>query len=307
MVVEGRDDFASASLVALVIKAVGTSDPALLPPDARAPDPMKDVRLSALAKRQLLKHIYEKGGAGPLLDIARHLDGTSSPVLSVLATAARPEIFIDKWMRLEKYGHAANRTDIRLDENSLHCSRYSLQKTEPTPAENALIAGLFFGLCRLAGAQALTLEIDGLTLDAHNLHTAGTFNQSGAHFLLRWQTWTPHKDAFTEIAESADTLSRLKALFASDTAHCWTIAEAARKLAKSSRSLQRELASAGVTFSSALRGERVSAAARMLREGPTSLAETAYCCGYADQPHFQRDFRRATNMSPGEYRLVARR
>ena len=41
------------------------------------------------------------------------------------------------------------------------------------------------------------------------------------------------------------------------------------------------------------------------RADTASLAEIGYCCGYADQPHFQRDFRRALNMSPGEYRRVA--
>jgi AraC-like DNA-binding protein len=33
-----------------------------------------------------------------------------------------------------------------------------------------------------------------------------------------------------------------------------------------------------------------------------SIADIGYWCGYADQAHFQRDFRRAVNMTPGRYR-----
>jgi AraC-like DNA-binding protein len=60
-----------------------------------------------------------------------------------------------------------------------------------------------------------------------------------------------------------------------------------------------------MTFSTALRTARIDEAARLLREEAASLAEIGYCCGYADQPHFQRDFRRALNMSPGDYRRVS--
>lgn len=303
MAAKRREDFASASLVALVVKSVLEADPALLPPGAKAPDPMRDATLSAAAKRDLLDHIYSRRGAGPLLAIGHHLDAAASPLLSVLANAARPDIVVDKWLRLERYGHAVNRTGIRLDgDNAVACRRWS-EGGPPTAAENALIAGFLFGLCGLAGARGRTLEIDGRIFDAEPLSSAGTLERGGETFRIAWTEWQP---PLPSPPGTAGTGERLKALLSTDVARGWSVAEAARLMAKSSRSLQRELTADGVSFSTVLRGARVGEAARLLRqEEAASLAEIGYCCGYADQPHFQRDFRRALNMSPGEYRRVA--
>jgi len=297
-------DFASASLVALVVKSVTDADPGLLPPGTSAPDPMRAATLSAGEKRGLLDHIYRQRGAGPLLSIGRHLRDAASPVLSVLANAARPDILTSKWLRLERYGHAVNRTDIRLiDEEALVCRRYA-EKGAPTVAENALIAGFLFGLCDLAGARGMTLKIDDREFDAEALASVGPFEGDGGTFRIEWAKWEPPVSPQTPPG-SAVTGERLKTLLAADVARDWSLAEAAGLMAKSARSLQRELSAEGITFSTALRGVRVDEAARLLRADAASLAEIGYCCGYADQPHFQRDFRRALNMSPGDYRRVA--
>lgn len=297
------EDFASASLVALVVRSVRETDPSLLPPGAAMPDPMKQATLSSAEKRGLLAHIYRRRGAGPLLAIGRHLDGAASPLLAVLANAARPEILAAKWLRLERYGHAINRTHIDLDgDRMMACRRWS-EGEPPTVAENALIAGFLFGLCHLAGAHGLTLEIGGRTLDAGGMSAVGALENSGETFRIAWTGWRPPETPRTGAGPA--TSERLKLLLSGDVARDWSVSGAATLLAKSTRSLQRELAAEGVTFSSALRGVRVGEAARLLRGGDASLAEIGYCCGYADQPHFQRDFRRALNMSPGDYRRIA--
>ncbi len=41
---------------------------------------------------------------------------------------------------------------------------------------------------------------------------------------------------------------------------------------------------------------------RLERQKETGLAEIAQDAGYADQAHFNRDFRRFSGISPGEYR-----
>ena len=38
-----------------------------------------------------------------------------------------------------------------------------------------------------------------------------------------------------------------------------------------------------------------------MRTRSTTLAEVASLLGYADQPHFIRDFSRVTGMTPGEF------
>jgi AraC family transcriptional regulator len=50
---------------------------------------------------------------------------------------------------------------------------------------------------------------------------------------------------------------------------------------------------------------RVRAAARLLAEPDRSLADVAAAAGFADQSHFTRRFRRATGMTPGQYRWAA--
>jgi len=303
---EREDNFASAGLVALVIKSVVAADPDLLPHGTMAPDPMREARTAASAKRKLLQHIYKRRGAGPLLSIGQHLgDAAASPVLAVLANAGRPDILAEKWMRLERYGHATNRTGIVAeDDQALACRRYA-KGDPPTTAENALIAGFLFGLCGLAGARGRTLDIDGQRFAAQTVVDAGPLSGDGARFRIAWREWNPRSVPASATSGSEPLAERLKTLFAADVAHNWSLGEAAGMLAKSTRSLQRELGAQGLTFSTALRGARIDEAARLLRADAASLAEIGYCCGYADQPHFQRDFRRALNMSPGDYRRVA--
>jgi AraC family transcriptional regulator len=49
-------------------------------------------------------------------------------------------------------------------------------------------------------------------------------------------------------------------------------------------------------------GRRVERAKRMMVASAESLAEVALDCGFADQSHLNRQFRRAVGMSPGQWR-----
>ena len=52
---------------------------------------------------------------------------------------------------------------------------------------------------------------------------------------------------------------------------------------------------------------RVDAAAKLLVETETSLAEIATACGFYDQPNFTRRFARLTNATPAQFRSENRR
>lgn len=57
----------------------------------------------------------------------------------------------------------------------------------------------------------------------------------------------------------------------------------------------------GVTPKWLIQRRRLQEAAERLRGTPSGLADVAAALGYADQPHFTRDFSRVTGMTPGEF------
>lgn len=76
----------------------------------------------------------------------------------------------------------------------------------------------------------------------------------------------------------------------------------ARRLAVSTRTLQRRLAEAGMTFQHLLDEVRAAMAHRLLREERASIQDTAFTLGYADVQSFYRAFKRWTNTTPQQWR-----
>ena len=84
------------------------------------------------------------------------------------------------------------------------------------------------------------------------------------------------------------------------------IQSVARALAISTRSLQRRLAAAGVTYQDLLDQTRREAANRYLRVATFSIGEVAYLLGYSEAAAFHRAFKRWTGMGPQEFRVRQR-
>ena len=80
------------------------------------------------------------------------------------------------------------------------------------------------------------------------------------------------------------------------------IQSVARALAISTRSLQRRLAAAGVTYQELLDQTRRETADRYLRVATFSIGEVAYLLGYSEAAAFHRAFKRWTGMGPQEFR-----
>ena len=97
---------------------------------------------------------------------------------------------------------------------------------------------------------------------------------------------------------------QLSALLARDVGAQWRLEEVAAQLGQSRRSLQRLIAREGHTFSSIVRKVRIQSACALLSDTEAGIADIGFCCGFADQAHFQRNFKRATNMTPAGYRQL---
>lgn len=79
------------------------------------------------------------------------------------------------------------------------------------------------------------------------------------------------------------------------------VADLCERLAMSERTLQRLLAKRlGLSPKWLIQRRRLHEASAALRSGAVDLAGLAADLGYADQPHFTRDFRKVTTMTPGE-------
>jgi AraC-like DNA-binding protein len=81
-----------------------------------------------------------------------------------------------------------------------------------------------------------------------------------------------------------------------------SLAEVARELHVSTRTLKRKLADRGTTFSAILDDVRRQRALLLLDDRALSIGEIAGKLGYSEVPNFTRAFRKWTGTTPGAYR-----
>ncbi len=299
-------DFTTAALTGLLVSVLEDFDPSLLS-GIRKPDPMVKAVVPDTDKRTLAERVLERHGSGPLLAVGQHLEKSDeNPILTVLTTSPDPDVLAQKWMRLERYLHSKNRVQIEpVHDKGWNCKRLSASGPPPSLAENCLIAGLMVGLLTEIGATEAHLEVNGQSLAGSDLLSVQLpADEQLMAFQLHWTSDQSQPDAGEGGDSKRPLRDRLADLMASDIGRGWKLKDAARSLAHSDRSLQRRLSEEGRNFSSVLRRARMREATELLTVGSASLAEVGYCCGYADQAHFQRDFLRTTNMTPKTFREI---
>lgn len=84
-----------------------------------------------------------------------------------------------------------------------------------------------------------------------------------------------------------------------------TLAAAARAAGASTSTLVHRLrAETGRTFRDMLRGTRIDEARKLLATTALEIADIADRCGFADQSHLTREFKRRVNLTPGQFRAL---
>jgi AraC-like DNA-binding protein len=85
------------------------------------------------------------------------------------------------------------------------------------------------------------------------------------------------------------------------------IALVAERLRTSSRTLQRRLRGAGLSYAELVGGVRRRMAERLLQDPARKVADVARAVGYSDPSHFTRAFSRWTGVTPRSFRKERRR
>ena len=106
---------------------------------------------------------------------------------------------------------------------------------------------------------------------------------------------------FLPVDEEGDLVNRVVA-FVESSSDVLRVAQVCAEFDLPERALQRLVhRRLGLTPKWLIQRRRLQEASERLRTRSTTLAEVASLLGYADQPHFIRDFSRVTGMTPGEF------
>jgi AraC-like DNA-binding protein len=295
-------DFASAAMMKLV--GQGLRRQGLAPPP---PVPVQQGRVALLDKRALLVGLWQAVGPTAIARIGEAIqDVHEEPTLRALVLAVDPWDLLSRWQRLERFVHSRHRTRTdALGPGRARLQHVSLSSGQaPTPAEDALVFGLLVALCeRVAGGPVQARPAGS----RHWLRQQGRWRDgpwpAALHtWELRWDPGAAPRTAVADPASSDRWLDQLQARLRADPGRPWRVDDLAHAFALSPRSLQRHLARRQLSFSGLLAEARVQCAARLLTTSELQVAEVGYHCGFADQPHFSRQFRRATAMTPARYR-----
>ncbi|MEV7522076.1 helix-turn-helix domain-containing protein [Streptomyces sp. NPDC091371] len=181
----------------------------------------------------------------------------------------------------------------------------------PEPAEDAVVLGVLTVLLTMAGARGLTVTMgreDPVAVFADDAFTDDALasalpSRDTSRWRFTWSATAPPASAGAPATTSPDVVSRARRLLTDNLARRWTLAVLATELGSSTRSLQRRLHGAG-GFQGLLGTVRTEAAADLLLNSGHAVCLVGFACGYADQPHFTRDFKRRTAITPAAYRTA---
>jgi len=296
-------DFAAATMMRLIALGLRAQD--------IDPPPVPDggtARVPLDAKRAVLARIVANHGVGTLLRIPDAIAALKpEPTVRALIVAQDPSDLFSRWTRLERFIHSRHRVEWRADAGGTYrLAHHAHAAGEPPRAEESLLVyALLTVLVETVLGRAVTAGPAGASTPWRR---DGRWTEARAPD--RGFDWTIGIGVAAVEAPSWISLSKVesslpeavRALFASDPARSWTLGTLAKAFATSPRSLQRTLAGRGTSITRIAGELRAEAAARLLVEAKSPLAEIGFICGFSDQAHFTRSFKRLAGCTPARYR-----
>ena len=257
-------------------------------------------------KTILLRKLLEGRGPAAVVELGLQVRPLfDHPVLAVLVADGSGRDVLDRWFRLERFGHTRNRTRVvEAQERSVLLEHYALDGGAVDPVDDLFIWGLLLALFDRAGftgVQAEARQPSGgsvVLYDEADVRLS-TVPPSTELVQLSWAARRPGAGAPELPTLTDDTFeSVLARVFERDLLRTWRVRDCATVLGLSSRQLQRRLRGAGTTFCQTLQRTRLEAARELMSGGQLNLTEIAFCTGFSDLAHFSRLFRRHLDLPP---------
>lgn len=273
-------------------------------------EPPKSAHIPLTEKRSFVQQIEDRYGPAALLKIGEAIEGApDEPMLTALSLATDTDDLIARWQRLERFVHSRHRTRVlERSEGCLVCQHYAhVGKGKPLRAEDLLIVGLLTALLDRIGIEDLRAEVQGqpgVGRIEGTWHVADLPSDAST-WVFTWRVVASNAASRQGGASSSiakDWLEAARHFLERDPGRNWSLPALANALNLSTRSLQRHLRQEGASFSSLLAETRMAAAGELLAKTQQSHAEIGYVCGFSDQAHFTRSFKRHTAMTPASYR-----
>jgi AraC-like DNA-binding protein len=304
-------DFASALMVRLM--AQGMRDLGLTPPPGLEPRATDGARVSLDTKRQVAGAAVQQGGLAALLHLGaglRHF--RSEPMHLALASARGAGDLFARWRRLERYIHSRHRLVVEAVDESPEGGQARLRHTArqgppPLPAEDLLVLGVLAALLAELGLADVRAALGDAAVLPHGEPAAldaAVRAGATAHWTLSWRGAVARAPVVegTDALPGSEVARQAAALLTRDMAGPPSVGELAVQMGCSTRALQRALQADGLSYSALLARARCRAAAGWLLNTAASVAEIGYVCGYADQPHFTREFGQRVGVPPAAFR-----
>jgi len=323
-------DFAKSSLLELVARKLEETCPELVPTEARSLDTIRQAHIPPTLKSDILGLLWCNAGPEAVLSIGQGIQSINYDPMWQSATRSRsPETLLDKWRRFEVFAHSQHR--LKIDQsrtNFTSFNRYTVDGGTPKAPDNLMICGLVIALLEHIGCEGLRCHMPLGANDAcdqafciridNQFFVPDDPNRLQTHrWTITWQGFTPRTEntapktvpiPLPASLDSATTnlITSIARLLMVDIARQWKVTELARETGHSSRSLQRKLGDAGLSFSLLVRQVRIAEACRLLKDSLVPVTTVGFCAGFSDSAHFSRDFRASTGMTPSDYRAINR-
>lgn len=269
------------------------------------------------AKRALIDRLIAAYGHETLLILGEGVKKLlHEPSVAVLVHQSDPKTLLLRWQRLEKYVHSRHVIELKWQAKRSVALRHVAQAgtTQPSLAEDLVVLGVILALLNVLGARGITLKDERNNRLVFDYESKNVFIDPTEPRPDWWIIeWTEMSDGISLIDPvNTNTIRRFFPDWpecAVDTAHAIVntsvltprLANVARQLNMSQRTLQRRLTEVNLPFSKILAETRVRMAASWLINSELSIAEIGFISGFSDQPHFTRTFKSLVGMSPRSY------